>query len=66
MSATRVAQTGQNSAKYWTHPLAEIPSRVLVEITWRGGHRHGTPLTAAQRAYDAFWRGRVTEIVRDS
>lgn len=65
MSVARVARTGQSTVKYWTHPLAEVPNRVLVEVTWRGGHRHGEPPTAGQIAFDAFWRKRVTEIVRD-
>jgi len=49
---------------YWTNPYSQIPPRILVETTWRGGHRTGDPVSQRQQDYDRWWRQRALEILR--
>lgn len=52
--------------KFWTDPHSSIPQRVLLNTTWRGGHRHGNTLTQEQKDYDRWWRKRVVAILSAS
>jgi hypothetical protein len=49
--------------KFKTHPKSKLPPRTMLEISHRGGFRHGEIKSQEEKDFEYWWRQRVVKIL---